>query len=190
MGSIGVLFVIVSLSMSKNIFLIGPASAGKSTAAKLLAEKLDYSFIDIDLVFCNRIALIPNYIQANSYTEYCERNSLLVDELLIENPTDTVFATPSGFLVHEDSPHLVQKHLKLVSQNAISVLLLPSKDPHDTVDLIVKRQKMRWPEVNRGDEGKRYIDRHRKYIEHGDIQIIGTQPPLETVDMILNKLRL
>lgn len=174
--------------MSQNIFLVGPASVGKSTAAKLLAEKLGLSFIDIDLAFCNRIALIPDYIQANSYAEYCERNSMLVDELLIENPSDTVFATPSGFLVHEDSPHLVQKHLKLIGHNAISVLLLPSKDPYGTVDLIVQRQRSRWPEVNRADEGKRYIDRHRKYIKHGDIQIIGTQPPSETVDMIINKL--
>src|SRR6266481_3851584 len=113
--------------MNKNIFFIGPASVGKSTIGKLLADSINYHFIDIDGEFCKRIKLIPDYIHASSYAAYCEANSKLTDELIKENPERTIFATPSGYLVHEDSPHLIKKHLTVIREG-ISVLLLPSED--------------------------------------------------------------
>lgn len=100
--------------MSKNIFFVGPASVGKSTVASLLAERLGYKFVDVDKKFCERIDLIPDVVRNEGYPVYCEKNSKLVDELIMENPQKTVFATPSGFLVHEGSPHLVKKHIGVI----------------------------------------------------------------------------
>jgi shikimate kinase len=68
--------------MERNIFLIGPASVGKSTVSELLAREIGYTFIDIDLVFCSEVAMIPNYISEHGYMAYCERNSALVDQLV------------------------------------------------------------------------------------------------------------
>ena len=176
--------------MKQNIFLIGPASVGKSTTSKLLAEALGYRFVDIDQYFCDRVALIPDYIRQHSYAAYCERDSKLVDELVAEFPHSTVFATPSGFLVHEDSPHLVEKHLKLIGKNAMSVLLLPSSDPQASVDMVVRRQMDRWPEMKADTERERYIVRHGKYRDYGDIKVIGTYPPEQVVESILELLPL
>ena len=173
--------------MTQNIFFIGPASVGKSTVAKLLAEELGYNFVDVDLAFCERIALIPDYIDTNGYVAYCQRNSELVDQLLLEYPTKTVFATPSGFLVHEQSPDLVAKHSMLVNENALSVLLLPSKDPHQTAELIAQRQKVRWPEINKQTEIERYIARHKKYKSYGKLKIVGLYSPKQTVDLIMDQ---
>ncbi len=174
---------------SRNIFFIGPASVGKSTVAKLLADKVKYDFVDIDLKFCEEIGLIPDYVRQHSYTEYCERNSRLVDDLLIRYPNNTVFATPSGFLVHEDSPHLVEKHIKLIRQKGISILLLPSKNPLNSVDIIIKRQQSRWDDVTVSKEKRRFIQRFHKYKNYGDIKIFSLEEPTKIATKILQQLR-
>src|SRR5437879_3438162 len=99
--------------LAKNIFFIGPGSVGKTTTGRALAQRLGRQFVDIDAHFCERIAMIPHYIQDRGYVAYCEANSALADDLVNEYPEDTVFATPSGFLAHAESPHLVAKHLEL-----------------------------------------------------------------------------
>lgn len=171
-----------------NIIFVGPASVGKSTAAEHLAKKLGYNFVDVDLYFCDEIALIPNYINENGYAAYCKRNSKLTDDLIGRFAERTVFATPSGFLVHEDLPHLVEKHIKLIDTDATSVLLLPSEDPLDTADMIVSRQVSRWPEVDPGVERERYISRHNKYRQLGTLKIIGQYSPDEIADLVINGL--
>ena len=173
--------------MPKNIFFIGPASVGKSTAAKLLAEKLGRTFVDIDKEFCERIALIGDYLNANGYEAYCEANSALVGQLLLENPENTVFATPAGFLAHEKSPHLVAKHLKLIKQG-VSVLLLPDKDPQKGIDVIVARQLARWHDVEEQDQRFKFLDRFEKYKNYGDIQIFSMESAEVIVELILKEL--
>jgi shikimate kinase len=127
------------MTITKNIFFIGPASVGKTMIGSLLAKKLNFDFIDIDAEFNKRIALIPHYIQTRGYPAYCEATSSLVDTLVQEHPKQTVFATPSGFLVHRESSHLVVKHLGLIKKDAISVLLLPTHTPEESVQIIVNR---------------------------------------------------
>ncbi len=174
--------------MSKNIFLVGPASVGKSTVGELLAKRLGYDFVDIDLVFCKEIALVSDYINEHGYVAYCQRNSTLVDELIAQNPSKTVFATPSGFLVHEDSPELIEKHLQIIDKNAYSVLLLPSEDPLLTADLIADRQTTRWPEMSKSHQRQRYIARHAKYKHYGSIKVVGLYTPQETVAIVMKQL--
>ena len=171
----------------KNIFFVGPASVGKSTVAKHLAKSLGWSFVDIDLYFCDEIAPIPDYINENGYAAYCQKSSELTDDLVERFATRTIFATPSGFLVHEESPDLVEKHVNLIDTNAISVLLLPSENPYDTVDMIINRQLDRWPEVNPAVERKRYISRHEKYKQYGTVKIIGQCKPDEVADLIVKE---
>ena len=172
--------------MSKNIFFIGPASVGKTTAGNLLAHKIGAQFIDINKEFCEQIALIPDYIKANGYAGYCEANSILVDSLITKYPTNTVFATPSGFLVHEDSPHLVIKHLKLIKKG-ISILLLPSREALQGIDVIVQRQQHRWSDVVAEKEKERFLARFEKYKKYGDIKIFSLQSLDQIVDEIYDK---
>ncbi|MEX0918159.1 MAG: shikimate kinase [Candidatus Paceibacterota bacterium] len=171
-----------------NIFFVGPASVGKSTTGKLLAKRLNFKFVDVDKEFCKRIALIPDFVKLHGYTEYCETNSILVDELLNEHPTSTIFATPSGFLVHEQSPHLVKKHLELISR-FISVLLLPGKDPQEYVDLIVQRQLNRWTDCDEENERNRFLSRFEKYKRYGDIKVYSVEKSEVIVSKIIKQLQ-
>ncbi len=175
----------------RNIFIIGPASVGKSTTGEILADKLGCVFIDIDKVFCKEIRLIPEYIRQFGYEGYCEANSNLVDELLNRYPNNTVFATPSGYLVHEASPHLVVKHSRIVNNNVTSILLLPSFLPEDSADEIAKRQVNRWTDLEDRfeQEKKRYIDRHNKYKEYGHVKVISMNEPSIIAEEMVSKLK-
>src|ERR1019366_10562520 len=139
-----------------NIFLIGPASVGKTTTGRLLAQKLGRRFVDVDFRFCEQIGLITDYICEFGYEAYCEANSKLVDDLISEYPASTIFATPSGFLVHESSPLLVEKHLGVIG-SGLSVLLLPSADPEESADMIVQRQLDRHPHMDAPSQRARSI---------------------------------
>lgn len=173
--------------MRKNVFFVGPASVGKSTIAELLAHKIRYKFVDIDREFCNRVELIPVYVNSKGYPAYCEANSALVDELVSENPEETVFATPSGFLVHEESSHLVEKHLTLIGAG-ISILLLPDKDPYKGVETIVARQVNRWNDVKPERERQKFLSRFDKYKSYGDIKIFSMENPEFITSMIIEEL--
>lgn len=171
-----------------NIFLIGPASVGKSTIGRLLARQLGRKFVDIDFRFCEQIALIPSYIKDFGYPEYCEANSRLVDQLLVEYPSTTVFATPSGFLAHEESPHLVEKHLGII-RNGVSILLLPSLDPQEGAKLVVRRQLARYPEVKAETEKRRFLNRFEIYKDKGDIKITTGGSPSEVAAEVFRRLQ-
>lgn len=177
------------LAMYMHIFLIGPASVGKSTVGKLLAEALGWEFVDIDQEFCERIQPIGDYLEKNGYLAYCEANSILVDQLLSEKTKAAVFAAPSGFLVHQDAPHLIERHQRLLSQY-ISVLLLPAEDPESFAEIIVQRQIQRYGNaVNPEEQRKRFLDRVEKYKKYGDIKIFSMEPPQAIVGEILIKMK-
>ncbi|MGB7957889.1 MAG: shikimate kinase [Minisyncoccia bacterium] len=162
--------------MEKNIFMIGPASVGKSTVGELLARKIGYNFVDVDMEFCGRIQLIPDYINEFGYVSYSEANAELVDELLKENSARTVFATPAGYLVHEIAPYVAKKNQETI-RGGISVLLLPSEDPVRGVQEIVRRQMLRWNDAEENKEREKFLARHEKYKNYGDIKIFSLEGP-------------
>jgi shikimate kinase len=162
--------------MEKNIFMIGPASVGKSTVGQLLAEKIGYHFVDIDMEFCRQIKLIPDYINEFGYVRYCETNAELAEKLIKENPAKTVFATPAGYLVHETAPHVAKKNLAVIKEG-ISILLLPSEDPSLGVGEIVRRQLYRWNDTEESEERKKFFARFGAYNRCGDIKIYSLEDP-------------
>lgn len=171
------------------IFIVGPGGAGKSTSGRILADKLNYEFVDVDQAFCERIALIPDYVHQHGYKAYCEANSLLVDGLITQYPQKTVFPMPSGFLVHEDSPELVIKHKSLLAQTGVSILLLPSLSLEESVQILVQRQLMRgFPDIKEEKERITAAKRYPKYREYGDIKIFSVQPPEEIASLVFREL--
>ena len=47
----------------ETIFLLGPGGVGKSTLGRVLAGRLNWPLIDLDLEFCERIAEIGRFIR-------------------------------------------------------------------------------------------------------------------------------
>ena len=59
------------------IFIIGPGGAGKTSAGKILADMLNYNFIDLDDRFMTEVGHIGQYISDFGYEKYCFINSEL-----------------------------------------------------------------------------------------------------------------
>lgn len=171
------------------IFIVGPGSAGKSTTGRILANKLGYKFVDIDLVFCERIGLMGDFIIEQGYRAYSEANSKLFEQLLDEYPTKTVFPLSSGFLVHQDSPELVRKHKILLKEKGISILLLPSPSLKESIDIIIPRQMAReYLDLVEEVEREKLKSRHPKYKRYGDIKIFSIEPQEQIADLMVKEL--
>jgi len=153
------------------IFIIGPGGVGKSTSGKILTKKLGYELIDLDNEFMNRVEHIGTFIEKNGYEKYCYKNSELFYSLLENSDINTVFVLSSGFLVHEGLETLTQKHAKTLQENGVSILLLPSKNKKEAVEIIVKRQLQRGFGLNEDNERRKFKERFTKYSQFGDIKI-------------------
>ena len=94
-----------------NITLIGMSGVGKSRIGKLLAEKLCYSFMDIDKVMeqeCSK--RVQEIINSLGETKFLEAEEKTV--LSIGNQHNTIFA-PGGSVIYSDK---AMKHLKSIGK--------------------------------------------------------------------------
>lgn len=170
------------------IFVIGPGGVGKSTVGKLVADSLNLNFIDLDDLFLKKIGEIGKYIKINGYEEYSKANSELFYRT-INNLTDNyLFALSSGFLVYKDS-RLNARHYSTISDNGISILILPSRSLEESRSIVVKRQLKRGFGLQREREEEKFTKRFREYQEFGDIKIFSHTDPKKIASIITNKLK-
>jgi shikimate kinase len=159
------------------VFIIGPGGVDKTTSGKILAQKLNYDFIDLDIKFCEQIETVGTFIRNYGYPKYCHQNSKLFFKLLDENVKDVVMPLSSGFLIHEDQDNLVEKHNNAIKKNGISILLLPSKSLVVSEKIVVERQLKRGFGLKRNREQEKIRSRFPKYKVLGDIKIFSHSPP-------------
>lgn len=167
------------------VFIIGPGGVGKSTSGKILAKNLGFNFIDLDIEFCEKIALVGDHIRDKGYESYCKENSKLFYKLLKNINKETVFALSSGFLIHEQ---FKDQHFEALKKHGISILLLPSKSVKKSASIVVKRQLLRGFGMNKQDEKEKIIDRYSKYLNKGDITIFSYAAPEAIADLMKTAL--
>lgn len=170
------------------IFLIGPGGVGKSTSGKILAEKLGYKLIDLDMEFMNQVGHIGLFIESFGYEKYARKNSELFYLLLTNCNEDTVFILSSGFLVHKGLEELVSKHSKTIKTNGTSILLLPSKNKKEAVEIVVKRQIDRRIGLKEEDERRKIEERYDRYLKFGDIKVFSQNTPEEIAEEMIKNL--
>ncbi|MFU0933335.1 shikimate kinase [Kluyvera cryocrescens] len=171
-----------------HVLLIGPGGAGKSTVGALLAQRLDYPFIDLNTVFCERIANIREYLQTHGYESYLEQNAALFASLLNEQEKNAVFALSSGFLATDIRPDIVQMNRQRVRECGVSVLLMPYKNVDDACRCIVGRQLTRGFGLERHKEERKFRQRFGEYSALGDVQIFSVSPPHDIVEQTVQGL--
>ena len=91
----------------RNIYLVGPMGAGKSTIGRVLAAELHLTFRDSDKVIEERTgADIPWIFDMEGEEGFRERESAVLEELSQE--TNTVIATGGGIILRLQNRLLMQ----------------------------------------------------------------------------------
>jgi len=170
------------------IFLIGPGGVGKSSSGKIIAQKLGYELVDLDMEFIHQVGHIGSLIESLGYEKYANRNSELFYSLLTDSNENTVFVLSSGFLVHKGLEELVSKHAKTLKTNGISILLLPSKDINEAKEIVTKRQIKRGFGLKESHERKKIEERYAKYLKFGDVKIFSQDKPEVIAELMINEL--
>ena len=126
------------------IHLIGPGGAGKSTVGRVLAERLDVPFHDLDQAFVQRLGDISVYIDRDGYEAYARENVETYRQLRPLGETSCVLALSSGFMTYLESVHPEYQQLRReVEMSEATFVLLPSLKVDDCVREIVRRQLTR-----------------------------------------------
>src|SRR5688500_4378392 len=95
--------------MSSVIFLVGYRGSGKTTVGRLLADRLQWSFLDADAVIEERAGkTIRDIFVAEGEGAFRDQESALLAELC--GRTETVIATGGGIVLKDDNRALLREH--------------------------------------------------------------------------------
>lgn len=80
------------------LYIVGISCVGKTTIGKMLAEKIGFSFFDLDLEIQNYYKKTIERIQNECFTMngYREKASVVLDYLFTKNIDSVISGTPSG----------------------------------------------------------------------------------------------
>ncbi|MGV8954877.1 MAG: shikimate kinase [Cypionkella sp.] len=153
--------------------LLGPGGVGKSTLGRELARQLGWPLVDLDLEFCDRLAVIGDFIAEHGYEVYRAANLALAQDLLASRSAPMVFVTASGFLVAAPGTEDYHQSRRLVATN-YGVTLLPSLDLDMATAIVVERQLGRGFGFVRQTEERKFRDRFATYHGEGDTLVVST----------------
>ena len=171
----------------ENIFLLGPGGVGKSTLGVELAHQSGWLLIDLDLEFCDRVAVIGPFIASHGYEAYRFENLRLATRLVATLTQPTLFVTSSGFLAAPSTSDDHRGALALV-RSGYSITVLPSLDLDEATEIVVTRQLTRGFGFDREDQTRKFQHRFGIYRDKGDMLVASMAPAAEISDAVIAAL--
>lgn len=169
--------------IDRNVVLIGMRGSGKTTIAKLLSQKLNKEYLELDDVIVERIGMsIPRIVKKYGWDYFRDKESEIAKEVSLYH--DKVISTGGGIVTR-------YKNVKAIKKNGFLVLLRASVDTlsnrigDDTNRPSLTNNK------NRKEEMKELLKQRKKLYEDAADEIIDTDniKPEEIVSRILLKVK-
>ena len=141
------------------IYIVGLSCVGKTTVGRMLAEKINYSFFDLDEEIQNYYQKPIERIQDECLTMngYREKGSIVLDKLFSENIDSVISGTPSGLKYSYLKIYKRHKGKELLSiclndsfENILDRLTFYDKDSNPITDQL-DESKMRYLNEIRAD---------------------------------------
>lgn len=175
------------------IYLVGISCVGKTTIGKMLAEKVDYSFFDLDEEIQNYYKKPIERIQDECLTMngYREKASVVLDKLFSKNVDSVISGTPSGlkfsylqvYKRHKDK-NLFSVCLNDSFENVLNRLTFYDKDSNPITERLDEPKKKRYLKEIRAD-----YNYFRDSYKRADFQININNVRLENIpEMILEEI--
>lgn len=142
------------------IYLVGISCVGKTTIGKMLAEKISYSFFDLDEEIQNYYEQPIERIQDECLTMdgYREKASIVLDKLFSKNVDSVISGTPSGLKFSYLQVYKRHKNKELFSiclndsfENVLDRLTFYNKDSNPITERLDESKRMRYLKKIRAD---------------------------------------
>jgi shikimate kinase len=172
---------------SRNLLIIGPGGAGKSTLGLLLAPLLGRRLIDLDREFERQVGNISEFIRDEGYEQYKTRNSELAQVMASASSEPTMLVTSSGFLTPDNPAYAIKANRHILAE-WYSICLLPSRDLERAVAVIVDRQVVRPFTRDRNHEEKTIRVRYPTYRQEGDLIVFSEAPASDIAQAVALRL--
>jgi len=135
------------------IYIVGISCVGKTTIGKMLAERIGYSFFDLDEEIQNYYEKPIERIQDECLTinGYREKASIVLDKLFSKNINSVISGTPSGlkfsylqvYKRHKDK-ELISVFLNDSFENVLNRLTFYDKDSNPITEILNESKKKRY----------------------------------------------
>src|SRR4051795_8346119 len=117
------------MNSPEEIRLIGPGGAGKSTIGAVVAERLDFTFFDLDRHVSARVGDISEHIIRRGYDAYARENVETYCSLARAHYRRRVVAASSGFMTYRRDIHPDYSRVRGEFEHSPNTfVLLPSVD--------------------------------------------------------------
>ena len=153
----------------ENIVLTGMPGSGKTTVGKLLAEALDRSYLDTDLLIQEKTGMHPSQIiQSQGELAFRELETEVIEELSGKN--GCIIATGGGAILREENMQLLRMNGKIFFLDRPLEQLIPTEDRplSSTKEAICQR----------------YQERYHRYISTADTVIPNGDTPQAAAELI------
>lgn len=96
-----------------NIILIGMRGSGKSTIGKMLAKKIDITFIDMDTLLAEKVNMsLPEFVKKYGWEKFRDKESEVIEKT--QNLSNAVIATGGGAIIRKENIDALKKNGKFI----------------------------------------------------------------------------
>ena len=186
------------------IILIGPPGTGKSTLGKLLSQRLGFPRVPLDELRWGYYAELGyDEEQARKIREtqgfpaliqyWKQFDAHAVERVLADHPGDCVIEFGAGHSIYEDEADFKHIQQLLSLYRKVIVLILPSPDLDESVQILTGRQSTLAPPADLGVIGE-LVEQHVKHRSNHNLAniVIYTKgkTPEETCEELIGRLNL
>lgn len=176
-------------------YLVGISCVGKTTIGKMLANKISFSFFDLDEEIQNYFKKPIERIQNECFTMngYRKRASIVLDDLLSKNIDSVISGTPSGlkfsflqvYKKHKADKSIYSICLNDSFENVLDRLTFYDKDSKPIIEKLDKSKRKRYLKEIKAD-----YNYFKTSYERADLQIDIENIRLDDIpDLIIERLR-
>lgn len=184
-----------TVTPAQSIVLIGPVNAGKSTVGRLLAQRLELPRVSLDVTIWSYVERL-GYDRAEGDRLWKDRGLEAFEQYYLSFFTDGVMALladrpvgvidfGAGHSIYDDPDDLRRVKQALAPYPHV-VLLLPSPDPEESIQILAARRSNPNPEV---------VALNHRFVRHRANEMLASmivytkdRTPDETCDEIIRRL--
>ena len=172
----------------------GPPGTGKSTIGKIIADKLNISFYNLDDLIAKkaRVKTTKEIINNDGLPKFKQIQHLCFKDVFQKDNQNYVLSFGGHITNKNYDPILVAQNQSLVQKHLFNICLIPSDDINEVVDILWSRQDdgKRETGCSNSNQYRQYVhDLLPQYIELADKVVFTHNSSInDTIEIILKEI--